>query len=109
MGGIDDQVFEVRIFTQLGEKPLPDALFGPPPETSEHAVPVAKLFGQVAPRRAGTDQPQHRINEQTIVRAVPALVAFLLAFLAWKISGSIGCHCPSVNARRIKIAPQLRS
>jgi hypothetical protein len=98
-GGIDDQVFEVRIFTQLGEKSLPDALFGPPPETSEHAVPVAKLFGQVAPRRAGTDQPQDGIDEQTIIRAVPALVAFLPG-----ISGSIRCHCPSVNARRIKIA-----
>jgi hypothetical protein len=76
-GGIDDQVFEVRIFTQLSEKPLPDALLGPPPETSEHAVPVTKLFGQVAPRRAGTDQPQYGINEQTIVLAVPTLIALL--------------------------------
>jgi hypothetical protein len=76
-GGIDDQVFKIRIFAQLGEKPLPDALLCPSPETSEHAVPVAKLFRQVAPRRAGADQPQHGINEQPIVRAVPTLVAFL--------------------------------
>ena len=81
---IDDQMFEIRIVAQLGEKSLPDALLGPSSETSEHAVPLAELFGQVAPRRAGTDQPQDGIDEQTIVCAVATLVA--------------------VNARRITIA-----
>src|SRR6516225_5585793 len=76
-GGIDDQVFEVRIFTQLRKKPLPNALLCPAPETSEHAIPVAELVGQVAPWRAGTNQPQYRVNEQTIVVAVPTLVALL--------------------------------
>ena len=76
-GGIDDQIFEIRVFTQLGEKTLPNALSCPPPETPEHAVPFAKLFGQVTPRRAGADQPQHSIDEQTIVLSVAALVTFL--------------------------------
>jgi hypothetical protein len=76
-GGIDDQVFEVRIFTKLGEEALPNALSGPSPETPEHAVPFAKLFGQVAPWCSGADQPQHSIDEQTIVLAVSSLVTFL--------------------------------
>jgi hypothetical protein len=48
-GGVDDQVFKVRILAELGEKALPNALFCPSPETPEYAVPIAKLFGQVAP------------------------------------------------------------
>jgi hypothetical protein len=74
------------------EKPLPDALFCPLPETSEHVVPAAERFGQVAPRHAGASQPQHGINKQTIVRAVPAFVAFLAGR-----SCSIRCHCAYVS------------
>jgi hypothetical protein len=76
-GGIDDQVFEIRIFTQLGEKLLPNAPLCPAPEAPEHTVPFAELFGQVTPRRTSADQPQHSVNEQTIVLAVPTPITFL--------------------------------
>jgi hypothetical protein len=38
------------------------------------AACTADTRAQVAPRRAGTDQPQHGVNELTIVRAVPTFV-----------------------------------
>jgi hypothetical protein len=74
-GGVDDKIFEIGIFTQLGKKTLPNALFCPSAETLEHTVPFAKLLWQITPRGAGADQPQHSVDEQTIVRAVPPLIA----------------------------------
>src|ERR1700730_14661630 len=104
-GGIDDQVFEVRIFTKLGEKALPNALSGPSPETPEHAVPFAKLFGQVAPWCSGADQPQHSIDEQTMVLAVPSLVPCL--------ARNKRLNAPPLRARQFPPnqdrPPQLRS
>jgi hypothetical protein len=49
----------------------------PAPEAPEHTVPFAELFGQVTPRRTSADQPQHSVNEQTIVLAVPTPITFL--------------------------------
>src|SRR5260370_41866048 len=40
-GGIDDQVFEIRIFAQLCEKPLADAFF-PSPETTKSVQRIAQ-------------------------------------------------------------------
>jgi len=74
-GGIDDQ-YSVRIFTQVGENPLPDAFLCRPLETFEHAVSLSKGFRQVAPGRSGPDQPRHDIREQPIVgraRQLPIL------------------------------------
>ena len=48
-GGVEDQVFEVRVYAQRGEKTLPNAFLSPPAETPEDAVPFAELFGQVTP------------------------------------------------------------
>jgi len=104
-GGIDDQVFEVRIFTELGEKSLPDALLGPSSETFEHAVPLTELFGQIAPWRASTDQPQDSIDEQTIVLAVASLIAFL-AWNKWFNSLPLSVRQRPPNQDR---SPQLRS
>jgi hypothetical protein len=42
----------------------------------EYAVPFAELFGQVTPGCAGPHQPQHSIDEQTIVLAVSAVVTW---------------------------------
>jgi hypothetical protein len=55
---------------------FPDAFLRPSSETSEHTVPLIELFRQIAPRRAGTDQPQDGIDELTLVFAVAALTAF---------------------------------
>jgi hypothetical protein len=76
-GGVDDQVFEVRVFDQRGENTLPNALLGPPPKALEYTVPVAEFGWQVAPWRAGASQPKHGVDEQAIVIAVPPFVAFL--------------------------------
>jgi hypothetical protein len=104
-GGIDDQVFEVRMFAQLGEKPLPNAFLCPSPETFEHAVPLAELFRQIAPGRSGPDQPQDGIHEQPIVRAVPAFVAFL-AWNKWFNPPPFSVRQRPPNQDR---PPQLRS
>jgi hypothetical protein len=90
--------FKVGLFAQFGEKPLADAFFVHRRKRLNTLFHY-QLFGQITPRGASTYQPQHAINEQTIVPAVPTLSPFLL-----EISDSIRCHCPSVNARRIKIA-----
>src|SRR5580704_10621922 len=76
-GGVDDQVFEVRAFHQCIEDGFPNAFLGPAAEALENAVPVAKRGWQIAPRRAHTRDPQHSVNKQATVLAVPALVAFL--------------------------------
>jgi hypothetical protein len=68
-GGVDDQVFEVRIVGQHGEEALPDTTFAPPVEAYENAVPLAKNVQQIAPRRTGAGDPQHRFDEHPIVRA----------------------------------------
>ena len=80
--GVDDKVFEIGIFTQLGKKTLPNALSRPSAETPEHTVPFTKLFWQIPPRGAGADQPQDTIDEQTIVLAVSPLIA-LFAWNEW--------------------------
>ena len=84
--GIDDQVFEVSIFTQLDEKTLPNALSCPSSETLEHAVPLAKLLGQVPPRRAGVEPPEDAIDRLRL-----GAVADFLDF-HWQ-----GYHWPAFN------------
>ena len=75
-GGVDDQVFEVRAFHQRIEDAFPNALLGPAAEALENAVPMAKRWWQITPRRTRTRDPQHSVDKQTIVLAMPALVAF---------------------------------
>src|ERR1700721_4418960 len=77
-GGVDDQVFEVRAFHQRIEDACPNALRGPAAESLENAVPMAKRWWQITPRRTRTRDPQHSVDKQTIVLAMPALVAFLI-------------------------------
>jgi hypothetical protein len=66
-GGVEDKVFEIGIFTQLGKKPLPNALFCPsaetPAETPEHTVPFAKLFRQIS-SVVGTSGVMDRLDMQ---------------------------------------------
>jgi hypothetical protein len=49
--------------------------FAPSAKALEHAVPIAELLGQIAPRRSGSNQPEHSIHKQTIVLAVPTSVS----------------------------------
>src|SRR5438445_178014 len=66
-GGIDDQIFEVRIIGhRLEDAPL-DALDAPSTEASEHAVPIPKRLWKIPPRRTRTHNPQHTFHEHPIV------------------------------------------
>src|SRR4029077_10452735 len=48
-GGIDDQIFEVRIIGHRFEYPPPDTLDAPSTEAPEHAVPISKRFRKITP------------------------------------------------------------
>jgi hypothetical protein len=96
-GGIDDQVFEVRIFYQRIEKTLPNAFLGPSPETLEHAIPVAELSRQITPWCPRASDPEHRIDEQAIIFAVPSFVSFLTGTRC-----SMYRHCAVVSSRRTR-------
>src|SRR5262245_57958558 len=76
-GGVDDEMFAVRTFTQLIEDTLPNALLRPSSKALELAVPVAEIVGQVTPGRACSVDPQNGFNEAAIVLAAPTLVACL--------------------------------
>ncbi len=41
---------------------IPDAAVGPAPRLPKDRIPVAELLRQVAPRRAGSHQPKHRVE-----------------------------------------------
>src|SRR5471032_1384691 len=66
-GGIDDQIFEVRIIGHRLEHPIPDALDAPPAKAPEYAVPIAKRFRKITPRRARAHDPKHALHEHPIV------------------------------------------
>ena len=76
-GGVDNQVFKVRIFDQRIENAFSHAVLGPAAEALENAVPVAEHGRQIAPGRTRTRDPQHSVDKQTIVLAVPPFVSFL--------------------------------
>ena len=57
--------------SQRGEEALPDTTFSPPVEADEDAVPLAENFQQIAPRRAGAGDPQHRRHEHPVLPPVP--------------------------------------
>jgi hypothetical protein len=46
---------------------IPDAAVGPPPKLPKDRVPVAKFLRKVAPRRAGSHQPKHRVEHAAMV------------------------------------------
>jgi hypothetical protein len=46
---------------------IPDAAVGPPPKLSKDRVPVAEFLRQIAPRCAGSHQPEHRVEHATMV------------------------------------------
>jgi hypothetical protein len=74
-GGVDDQVFEVGIFHERIEDAFPSAFLGPAAEALENTVPVAERRRQIAPRCARPREPEHSIDEETIVIAVPPFVS----------------------------------
>jgi hypothetical protein len=76
-GAVDDRVLEVRIAGQTAENHLEDAIQCPSSETLEDRIPIPESRGQVAPRRAGAGDPQHRFEKAPIILAGAAGVANL--------------------------------
>jgi hypothetical protein len=71
-GGVEDQVFEVRIVRKGRKNAMPHAPFAPPVEAHEDAVPFAENRRKIAPGRPGAGDPQHCFDEHAIVRASAA-------------------------------------
>src|SRR5579883_3034420 len=61
-GGIDDQIFEVRIIGDRLKDPITDALDAPTSKAPQHTVPVAKRFRKIGPRGAPTHDPKHALH-----------------------------------------------
>src|SRR5262245_49787333 len=73
-GGVEKQLLQVRVL-QSAKDPLPNPFLGPARETSEHRVGFAKPLRQVLPRGASPCNPQHRVDEQSVVLGGHAWVA----------------------------------
>src|SRR5258708_39890350 len=72
-GGVDHRVFVIRIIGQGLEKTLPNSARGPARTALVDVVPVTKPLRQLAPRSAGTEFPDHRLDKQAVAKvAAPA-------------------------------------
>ena len=74
--GVNHHVLVVVIAGQQLENPLESAALGPSVEALIDDLPVAKAFGQIAPRDAGAKPEENGFDKQTIVRRRPAHMAF---------------------------------
>ena|SRR5579863_713050 len=68
-GGVDDQVFKVRIIRQGFEHAQPDSFGTPTAEAPEHAIPFAERLRQITPRRTGPYDPQDALDKHAVVAA----------------------------------------
>lgn len=73
-GGIDKDVFEVRVLAQRFEKILPNPGNRPAPEARVDRAPIPQLRRQVTPRRCASRQPKDRVEEQSIVGTGPSTI-----------------------------------
>ena len=76
-GRIDDQILEVGIVREGRKNAMPHTALAPTIETPPYAVPTSECQGQIAPRRAGTRDPQNAFDKHAIVLARPAGIALL--------------------------------
>jgi hypothetical protein len=73
-GTVEDQPLQVGVLQDL-EDPEPDPLGGPSIEPFPRRVPLAEAFGYVTPGGAGLADPEHGIDEETIVLGGDAGIA----------------------------------
>ena len=67
-GGVNHYVLVVVIAGQKPENPLENPALSLSVEARIDDLPVAKAFGQIAPRDAGAKSEQNGVDEQPIVR-----------------------------------------
>jgi len=72
MGDIYHQPFKVRFVNDDLKQLLPNALVAPATKAPVRVGPIPIIGWQVAPRRACAKNPQHHIDELTIVMRNPA-------------------------------------
>ncbi len=69
------QPFVIRFFHDPFQQPLPNPLVPPTAEAPMGVLPVAVIRWQVPPRRPGTKNPEHCIEETPIVLGDPSPLA----------------------------------
>jgi hypothetical protein len=74
---VDQGVFEIGVLRQRFENPFEGTVERPSAEALPNREPLAERLWQIAPRRTGTHDPQHRFDKQPVVLPGPARVALL--------------------------------
>ncbi len=110
-GTVEDQPLEVGVLQGL-EDPEPDPLGGPSIEPLPHQVPLAEAFREVTPGGAGLADPEHGIDEETIVRGGHAGVAGpageevldpLPVFICYRVAIHDACSTGSESFKRLPV------
>jgi hypothetical protein len=101
-GGIDHGVLHVRLVRGGIEKPVENIAFHPVSKPFEDGVPGAELGWKVAPRAAGSRDPQHRLDKATVVLTAAAGVRLLPPAMRLHF-------CPLGVGQHISLHPKLES
>ena len=96
-GALDHPVLFVRVIQQNGEDALPDACFRPSSEPFVDAFPIAVAFRQVFSMRPASENPQHTVDEPTVVRRRHTAILFLTRqhvpdILPLRLTQFVTCH-----------------
>ena len=67
MAGVAHQPLKVRLVDELVEQGFPNAAITPAAEAPVSVFPIAISAWQISPRGAGSQNPQHGIDELAIV------------------------------------------
>ena len=65
--GVNHEPLKVRLNDERLKQALPNAFVPPPAEPTLGVLPVPKARRQVSPRRAGAQNPHHRVDEPSVV------------------------------------------
>ena len=76
-GGVDHGVLHVRFLRGRIEKPFENIGFDPVSIALEDGVPRTEQRRQVAPRAAGSRDPQHRLDKAPVILTAATGVGFL--------------------------------
>jgi hypothetical protein len=76
-GAVDGRILEIRVAGQTLEQALDDSGLRPATKAPEHSVSGAECLGQIAPGCPSAHHPQHRFQEQPVIRAgTPGITCF---------------------------------
>jgi len=81
-GSIHHDIFKVGIFTEKLKDALEGPALNPAPEPLEYRIPVTETRRQIAPRGAGTSNPQYRFDKEARIPAGLARIALFSKTMA---------------------------